>query len=133
MLPLNGGIIVTGKIGSMKYIIRLEELGMFLLSILMFAQTGFVWWWFPALLLVPDISIIGYAISNRTGAIVYNILHHKGIAIFMYAVGYLAEERYLELAGAILFGHSSMDRLFGYGLKFFDSFRHTHLGSIGKK
>lgn len=117
----------------MKNIIRLEELGMFLLSILMFAQTEFAWWWFPALLLVPDVSMVGYAINNRLGAIFYNIFHHKGIAILVYAAGYLVEERYLELAGAIFFGHSSMDRLFGYGLKFFDSFRHTHLGSIGKK
>jgi|GEM_PF-4046304 len=25
-----------------------------------------------------------------------------------------------------------MDRIFGYGLKFGDNFRHTHLGGIGK-
>lgn len=37
-----------------------------------------------------------------------------------------------ELAGAILFAHSSLDRILGYGLKHFDSFRNTHLGTIGK-
>lgn len=34
---------------------------------------------------------------------------------------------------AILFGHSAMDRIFGYGLKFNDNFKNTHLGWIGKK
>ncbi|WP_022923235.1 DUF4260 family protein [Serinicoccus marinus] len=29
--------------------------------------------------------------------------------------------------------HSAVDRLLGYGLKFTDSFAHTHLGEIGKK
>lgn len=26
-----------------------------------------------------------------------------------------------------------MDRIFGYGLKYSDDFKHTHLGMIGKK
>ena len=29
--------------------------------------------------------------------------------------------------------HIAVDRLLGYGLKFTDSFAHTHLGEIGKK
>jgi hypothetical protein len=37
------------------------------------------------------------------------------------------------LAGIILFAHSSMDRLFGYGLKYFTGFSDTHLGKIGKE
>jgi hypothetical protein len=38
----------------------------------------------------------------------------------------------MQLAGLIMFGHSAFDRLLGYGLKFKDSFNHTHLGHIGK-
>lgn len=37
----------------------------------------------------------------------------------------------LQLAGLILLGHSSLDRVLGYGLKYADSFKHTHLGWIG--
>jgi len=33
----------------------------------------------------------------------------------------------------VLYGHSSFDRLCGYGLKYVDDFKHTHLGWIGKK
>lgn len=117
----------------MKNIIKLEELGMFLLSLLMFVHTGFNWWWFPVLLLAPDISIIGYAINKRNGALLYNIFHHKGLAVLIYGIGYLVQYQYLELAGAILFGHSSMDRIFGYGLKYNDSFFRTHLGKIAQK
>jgi hypothetical protein len=39
----------------------------------------------------------------------------------------------LQIAGIILFGHSSMDRTFGYGLKLGEGFKYTHLGIIGKK
>lgn len=118
---------------EMKNIIRIEEFGMLLLSIVLFAQTGFAWWWFPLLILVPDVSMIGYAVNNRVGALVYNLFHHKAVAILVYFAGFFAGIPVLELAGAILFGHSSMDRMFGYGLKFKNSFKHTHLGWIGEK
>jgi hypothetical protein len=39
----------------------------------------------------------------------------------------------LQLTGVILFGHSSMDRMMRYGLKYFTGFRFTHLGKIGKE
>jgi hypothetical protein len=35
------------------------------------------------------------------------------------------------LAGIILLGHSSLDRVLGYGMKYTDSFRLTHLDWIG--
>lgn len=117
----------------MKKILKVEELAMFLLAIWMFIQTDFAWWVFPLLLLVPDISMAGYAVNSRVGAFCYNLFHHKAVAILVFGIGVLIDNQYFELAGAILFGHSSLDRIFGYGLKFFDSFTHTHLGSIGKK
>jgi len=36
------------------------------------------------------------------------------------------------MMGIIIVGHSSMDRMLGYGLKYPDAFTHTHLGWIGK-
>ena len=36
------------------------------------------------------------------------------------------------LVGILLFAHSCFDRVWGYGLKYTDSFQHTHLGKIGK-
>jgi hypothetical protein len=117
----------------MKTIIKLEELGIFLLSLLMYEQTGFSWWWFPVLLMMSDISMVGYIFNNRIGAFLYNLFHHKGVAILVFSLGYLVGEQYLELTGVILFGHSSLDRVAGYGLKYADSFHRTHLGRINQK
>jgi hypothetical protein len=116
----------------MKQVIQLEELGMFLLSIFLFNQLSFAWWWFPALILLPDISMIGYAAGNKIGAIVYNFFHHKAVAIAVYMLGSYLYNELIQLIGIILFGHSSMDRFFGYGLKTFAGFKSTHLGEIGK-
>lgn len=117
----------------MKSLIKVEELAMFLFAGFLFLNTDFAWWWFPALLLLPDVSMVGYAIDNRIGAYLYNIIHHKGVALLVYAIGFTMEVSTMELAGIILFAHSSMDRLFGFGLKHADSFQHTHLGQIGEE
>lgn len=115
----------------MDKLIKLEELGMFILGLALFSLMDYAWWVFPALILAPDISIGGYLLGNRTGAIIYNLFHHKGIAALAYAAGLLIGSPVLMLAGIILFSHASLDRILGYGLKYSDSFQHTHLGRIG--
>ncbi len=116
----------------MKTLIKFEELSMFTFGIYLFNQLNFDWWIFPALILLPDISMLGYLVNTKIGAICYNIIHHKTIALIILITGYFINNEYVELSGIILFAHSSMDRVFGYGLKYLDSFNNTHLGIIGK-
>jgi len=74
--------------------------------------------------------MLGYLINTRTGAWTYNLFHHKGVAIIVLCLGWGFNFDWMVLTGIILFGHSGIDRLCGYGLKFQDSFHHTHLGWI---
>ncbi len=117
----------------MKTILKLEELFCLFLAFYLFLALPYAWWWFLVLLLTPDISMIGYLFDSQIGAIVYNLVHHKGVAIALYLLGGYINNPLLQLIGLILFGHSSMDRVFGYGLKYMDAFEHTHLGMIGKR
>jgi len=118
---------------NMNRILKIEEFAQFVLGIALFSQLSYVWWWFPALLLVPDIGMLGYLVNPRLGAITYNVFHHKGIAIGILLAGMFLFGDLCTLIGVILFSHSAMDRMFGYGLKYPDSFQNTHLGTIGKK
>jgi hypothetical protein len=117
----------------MKNLLKGEELGLFLLSVLLFSQLDFAWWVYPVLILAPDLGMIGYLRSPKVGAFTYNFTHHKGLASLLYIVGVLYSVEALALAGVIMFGHSSIDRVFGYGLKLSDSFQHTHLGWISRQ
>ncbi|WP_367916208.1 DUF4260 domain-containing protein [Leadbetterella sp. DM7] len=117
----------------MNTLLKLEELGQFLLSIVLFSQLDYAWWVFPACLLLPDFSMIGYWAGSKTGAWLYNFFHHKFVAIAVLILGFYLNNPLISLIGIILFGHSAMDRFFGYGLKFKDDFKNTHLGWIGKK
>ena len=116
----------------MKTIIKLEELGLFILGIYLFSLLNYQWWWFLVLILAPDFSMLGYLFGNKSGAFFYNIFHHRGIAVLVYILGFYFKIEILQLAGIILFSHSAMDRFFGYGLKYESGFKHTHLGEIGK-
>lgn len=114
----------------MKLLLKAEEAAMLVLSFFIFVEFGYTWWLFFALLLLPDISMLAYFAGNRFGAAVYNLAHHKATACCIAIVGYYAALPYFLPAGIILFAHSSMDRVFGYGLKYFIGFKHTHLGDI---
>ena len=111
--------------------IRIEDGAMFLACIAVFAAMDFAWWWFLALILTPDIGMLGYLIDSRWGARIYNVFHNRTLAVAVGLLGWALSDEIVALAGLILFAHASMDRALGYGLKHPDDFRHTHLGWIG--
>lgn len=115
----------------MNFSLKLEEAAMFLLGIWAFTFLDYSWWWFAGLFFVPDIGMLGYLINTKTGAVTYNIFHHKGLAILLFASGIILMSGGLQLAGVILFAHASFDRVLGYGLKYEKGFKFTHLGEIG--
>lgn len=114
----------------MKNLLKAEELALFIASIFLFSRLDFAWWWFPALLLLPDLSMIGYFVNPAVGATTYNFVHHKALGLLIGVWGLMTGNQYLMLAGVMLVAHSSMDRVAGYGLKYFDSFKHTSMGAL---
>lgn len=116
----------------MKTLLKIEELFSALLAFYLFLALPYAWWWFFVLFLLPDISMVGYLISPKLGAVTYNFVHHKAIAITTYLLGSYFNLPLLQLSGLIMFGHSSFDRALGYGLKYSDAFTHTHLGMLGQ-
>jgi hypothetical protein len=131
----------------MKNLLRLEELAQFLLCLFLLINNDVVWWVYFLLVIGPDISMLGYLINTLVGSVTYNLFHHKALAVVLICFGSIAMigpaiasllngiEPVVDpiyVLGLILYGHASLDRIFGYGLKFGDSFQHTHLGWIGK-
>lgn len=117
----------------MKTLLKLEEVSLFLAGIFFFSQLDFAWWWFLVLLLLPDIGMLGYLINTKVGAFTYNLFHYRAIAVGLLIFGYIYENQLVLLSGVMLFSHIAFDRMLGYGLKYPDNFKNTHLGLIGKK
>jgi hypothetical protein len=114
----------------MKMILQLEELAQFILVIVLLRlqPIALPWWVWPIVFLAPDLGMLGYLYSPALGAVTYNIVHYKMVALLVLAIGMLTHQPVITLAGLIIYGHASFDRMLGYGLKYPDAFKHTHLG-----
>jgi hypothetical protein len=116
----------------MKNLMRLEDLFLGILAFYLFLLLPLAWWWFLVLLLTPDLSKLGYLFGPRVGAIAYDTVHHRAVSVALFILGGVLGAAWLQAAALILFAHSSLDRVLDYGLKYPDSFQHTHLGMIGR-
>jgi len=116
----------------MKTILKSEEAAMTAIGIygLTIYNLHLPFWIWIILFFTPDIGMLGYLVNTKVGAVVYNLFHHKGIAIALAATGYYFHHDALISVGILLFAHSSFDRMLGYGLKYENSFKNTHLGSL---
>jgi hypothetical protein len=119
----------------MKTAIKIEEAAITAISIYFLSKfsLGFPIWAWALLFFSPDISMLGYLINTKAGAYTYNLFHHRAVALNIVAIGLMAATDMLISIGILLFAHSSFDRMLGYGLKFNDDFKHTHLGWMDKK
>ena len=110
---------------------RLEGFALLAASVIVFALTAPNWILF-AVLLAPDLAMIGYLRGPRIGAITYNLAHLKILPLALGSIGLLTNNT-LEIQLALIWlAHLGMDRALGYGLKLETGFSDTTLGKIGR-
>jgi hypothetical protein len=111
---------------------RLEGLTLLLAALGFYAWLGQSWWLFLILLLVPDLSMLGYVAGPKVGAATYNIGHLLVWPVLLIGIGVLLGTPLLLGLGTIWLAHLGMDRVLGYGFKLPTGFKDTHLGRIGR-
>jgi hypothetical protein len=111
--------------------LRIEGLAVAGAALAIFATTGQPWWLIPALLLVPDLSWLGYLAGPHAGAWIYNLAHTAPLSLALLAAGAGWHISALTVAGAVGLFHLGLDRLMKYGVKYDHSFGITHLGAHG--
>lgn len=130
-----GGIVASDPSSialSTRGWLRLEGLAAFGAGLAIFHLSGGPWLLIVPMLLLPDVSMVGYVRSARVGAFVYNLVHNWGVGLAVLGLGAWMNEAGITIAGAVLVAHVGMDRVAGYGLKHPTSFHDTHLGRIGR-
>ena len=114
-------------------VLRVEGLALAAVCIGAYGSLGESWWLFAALILVPDVSLLGYLAGPRVGAGIYNLAHTWVVVVVWFAAAWLLNGSNLALSLPLVLGaHIGIDRALGYGLKLPTSFHDTHLGRIGK-
>ena len=84
----------------------------FIAATFIYFSNGLGWAAYILLLFAFDISMVGYTVNPRVGALMYNAVTGPTSLAVLYVW---------------------LDRACGYGLKLPSGFRHTHLGEIGKR
>ncbi len=118
--------------GAPNMLLRLEALLVVIAAAVAYARLGASWWLFAALVLVPDLSMLGYLAGRTVGSILYNAGHFYGLPAACIAWGVFAATPQVSAVGLIWAAHIGIDRALGYGLKYADGFGFSHLGLIGR-
>lgn len=113
-------------------ILRLEGLAIGVLAVWGFHITDVSWGWFAALILAPDLGMLGYLGGVRLGAACYNAVHTYVGPVTLGAAAIAAESEFGWALALVWTAHIGFDRALGYGLKLPAGFQHTHLGRIGR-
>lgn len=111
---------------------RVENLVIAIATVVAFVYLGFGWWWLLVLFLIFDVSMIGYLVSPAIGAWCYNAVHSYIGPALLGIIAVPTQSGVAAFIALVWAFHIAVDRALGYGLKFTDSFEHTHLGTIGK-
>jgi hypothetical protein len=121
---------VTGK---PLWWLRLDGLTLLGATLALFATTHQPWWLVPAVILLPDLFMVGYLGGTRVGAFVYNLGHSYPLPAIMTLAGVAGHHPLTIALGLLWLAHIGMDRVARYGLKYDDSFQHTHLSAPSGK
>ena len=115
--------------GAPNLILRAEGLAVLVASVWAYGEVGAGWTLFAALILAPDLSMLGYLAGPRVGAAVYNAAHTYVLPLMLLALGQVGAVPLLTAVGLIWAAHIGVDRLMGYGLKYARGFKATHLSA----
>jgi len=115
---------------KLRKIISLEYLLAFLVTVFFYWHFEFSFLYFVLLLLLPDITMLGYIVNTKVGALFYNIGHSLVVPAILLIVGFVTVSTTLLMASIIWLAHIFLDRALGYGLKYDEAFTKTHLQQI---
>src|SRR4051812_3292073 len=73
--------------GAVRNWLRLEGLAAFAASLVLYGASGGGWLFLVPLLLLPDLSAIGFLAGQRVGTFTYNLVHNWAPGFVALAVG----------------------------------------------
>jgi hypothetical protein len=108
-------------------LLRAEGGIVFCASLLLYGQIGGNWLLFVLLVLVPDLSMLGYLVGVRLGSALYNLVHALVVPLLLIALSIFYKQFWVLPYGLIWTAHIGIDRLLGFGLKYPTRFHDTHI------
>ena len=99
-------------------------------AIALYFHADYPWWLLVALVLAPDLSMVGYLAGPTVGAAAYDAAHTYALPVALAAAGLIFDAETAVQLGLIWLTHIGVDRAVGYGLKYPSGFKDTHLQRV---
>lgn len=113
-----------------KLMLHVEGAALLVVATVLYARADWSWWLFAALFFAPDLSMVGFLGGSRVGAMVYNVAHTTALALSLGIVGVVVDSDIATQVALIWLAHIGFDRVLGYGLKYPEGFKETHLARV---
>jgi hypothetical protein len=113
-----------------RVLLRAEGLAVAVAAIALYFHADYPWWLLVALVLAPDLSMVGYLAGPTVGAMAYDAAHTYVLPIVLVTAGVITDSEIVIELGLIWFTHIGVDRAIGYGLKYPTGFKDTHLQRV---
>ena len=121
-----------GRITSPGLLLRVESLVLLVTAIGVYAWHDGSWVLFAVLFLAPDLSFLAFLAGRRLSAAAYNLAHAFILPGVLLAFGAAGSSLAIDLA--LIWGaHIALDRILGYGLRYPEALKETHLGRISRR
>jgi hypothetical protein len=82
---------------------------------------------------LSELSLLGYLVSPRFGAYLYNVFHFQVTVIFLFFLLNILTYAFLFQPFLIWLAHIHFNRMLGVGFKDVKGAAYTHLGYLGSK
>ena len=99
-------------------------------AVALYFHAGYAWWALVALVLAPDLSMLGFLAGPVAGTMAYNTMHTYLLPVVLGGVGTIAGADIAVQLALIWLAHIGIDRAIGYGLKYPSGFKDTHLQRV---
>lgn len=113
-----------------RTLLRLEGLALAIAALVLYFHLDHGWLLLAALVLAPDLSMLGYAAGVRIGAVAYDLAHTTTAPLVLGVAGVLVDAALAVQLALIWLVHIGVDRAVGYGLKYPTRFEDTHLQRV---
>ena len=113
-------------------LLRLEALLVLVGSLFCYPALHGSWWLFAVLFLAPDISLIGYLSGDHTrlAARIYNAAHSYVLPLVLGLAAWKVQSSVAGQVAVIWVAHIAFDRFLGFGLKYRQAFKPTHIQNV---
>jgi hypothetical protein len=111
-------------------LLRSEGAVLLIAATVLFSREDGSWLLFAVAFFLPDLSMLGYIAGSRIGATAYNAVHSTVPPLALAVGGVVAHLPFVMSIALIWLAHIGFDRFLGYGLKYSEGFKQTHLARV---